>query len=149
MIMRVGDSLRVSYRWRDMNGNCFSPGFESVAEVSSDPSVQIAGTTDTLLDAEYCGFYVSTNPNRPWCTDQRALGAGLIPISVSTNCEGLEQTGLPILTDINFVLGDFRNIVSVRTQCPVCGDGLVEGAEQCDDGNLTTGDGCSEYCQRE
>ena len=149
MTMRVGDSLRVSYRWRDMNGNCFSPGFESIAEVSSDPSVQIAGTTDTLLDAEYCGFYVATNPNRPWCTDQRALGAGLIPISVSTNCEGLEQTGLTILTDINFVLGDFVNIVSVRTQCPVCGDGLVEGAEQCDDGNLTTGDGCSEYCQRE
>ena len=27
---------------------------------------------------------------------------------------------------------------------PVCGDGVVEGAETCDDGNLTPGDGCQE-----
>lgn len=147
--LRVGDSLRVSYRWRDQNGNCYSPGFEGIAEVSSDPAVQIAGVTDATLDAEYCGFSVETNPNRPWCTDQRSLGASLIPISISTNCEGLEQSGLAILTDVTFSLEDFREIVNVRTQCPVCGDGLVEGIEQCDDGNTITGDGCSEYCQRE
>src|SRR5262245_60095971 len=30
-----------------------------------------------------------------------------------------------------------------------CGDGLVEADEQCDDGNSTSGDGCSSLCQRE
>ena len=29
---------------------------------------------------------------------------------------------------------------------PVCGNGLMEGAETCDDGNLTSGDGCSATC---
>jgi cysteine-rich repeat protein len=29
---------------------------------------------------------------------------------------------------------------------PVCGDGRVEGREACDDGNMTTGDGCSSIC---
>jgi cysteine-rich repeat protein len=29
---------------------------------------------------------------------------------------------------------------------PVCGDGLVTGAEQCDDSNTTAGDGCSATC---
>lgn len=29
---------------------------------------------------------------------------------------------------------------------PVCGDGIVEGAETCDDGNLKNGDGCSASC---
>ncbi len=30
-----------------------------------------------------------------------------------------------------------------------CGNGLFEGAEQCDDGNLNPGDGCSELCETE
>ncbi len=33
--------------------------------------------------------------------------------------------------------------------CPQCGDGLVSGSEQCDDGNITSGDGCSSACQTE
>jgi cysteine-rich repeat protein len=32
---------------------------------------------------------------------------------------------------------------------PVCGDGVVEGMEACDDGNLVTGDGCDDFCQLE
>jgi len=32
---------------------------------------------------------------------------------------------------------------------PVCGDGIVEATEQCDDGNLIDGDGCSSACQIE
>ncbi|MBN4059271.1 DUF4215 domain-containing protein, partial [Endomicrobium sp. AH-315-J14] len=31
----------------------------------------------------------------------------------------------------------------------VCGDGSVDGEEQCDDGNLTAGDGCSANCTPE
>lgn len=31
----------------------------------------------------------------------------------------------------------------------ICGDGVVGQGEQCDDGNLTSGDGCSADCQRE
>jgi cysteine-rich repeat protein len=30
-----------------------------------------------------------------------------------------------------------------------CGNGVVEGAEQCDDGNTASGDGCSGACRRE
>jgi fibro-slime domain-containing protein len=32
---------------------------------------------------------------------------------------------------------------------PVCGDGIVEAGETCDDGNSTPGDGCSGVCQVE
>ncbi len=31
----------------------------------------------------------------------------------------------------------------------VCGNGLVEGSEGCDDGNVVSGDGCSSSCHRE
>ena len=32
---------------------------------------------------------------------------------------------------------------------PICGDGLVKGAETCDDGNLMPGDGCDAACAKE
>ena len=40
---------------------------------------------------------------------------------------------------------------SWRRSChrPVCGNRVVENGEACDDGNLTSGDGCSASCQRE
>ena len=35
---------------------------------------------------------------------------------------------------------------SVTTPSAICGNGVVEGSEQCDDGNTDNGDGCLEYC---
>ena len=32
---------------------------------------------------------------------------------------------------------------------PVCGDGVTDGGESCDDGNVVSGDGCSAVCQAE
>ena len=32
---------------------------------------------------------------------------------------------------------------------PNCGDGVVDSDEECDDGNLSSGDGCSDICQVE
>jgi len=32
---------------------------------------------------------------------------------------------------------------------PICGNGMLEGAEECDDSNLMAGDGCDEHCQIE
>src|SRR5690606_4693628 len=32
---------------------------------------------------------------------------------------------------------------------PTCGNGIVEGSEQCDDGNNDMGDGCTPFCRKE
>jgi cysteine-rich repeat protein len=31
----------------------------------------------------------------------------------------------------------------------ICSNGVLEGTEECDDGNLKTGDGCNNFCQLE
>lgn len=41
------------------------------------------------------------------------------------------------------------DVVCAGAPPPVCGDGLVEGAEECDDGNPDAGDGCSPSCEEE
>lgn len=35
------------------------------------------------------------------------------------------------------------------TAKPVCGNGMLEGYEECDDGNTVDGDGCTRHCARE
>jgi len=38
---------------------------------------------------------------------------------------------------------------AVAQPAPICGNGVVEPPETCDDGNLVDGDGCSALCQVE
>lgn len=40
-------------------------------------------------------------------------------------------------------------VLSVRTGMAGCGNGIIEGSEQCDDGNTSAGDACSPTCQIE
>ncbi|GMV40003.1 MAG: hypothetical protein AMXMBFR64_17190 [Myxococcales bacterium] len=42
--------------------------------------------------------------------------------------------------------GDFGTPGAPNPPCPVCGDGAVEGWEECDDGNDEGGDGCEVDC---
>ena len=39
--------------------------------------------------------------------------------------------------------------LTVTCEVPTCGNGTMEAAEECDDGNATAGDGCSNVCQVE
>jgi len=51
---------------------------------------------------------------------------------------------------INLDAGPNRSETSVdRPGGGTCGDGTIERSEQCDDGNTTSGDGCSRICQIE
>ena len=38
---------------------------------------------------------------------------------------------------------------AVETLKPECGDGTVQASEECDDGNLRSGDGCTKQCKLE
>lgn len=46
-------------------------------------------------------------------------------------------------------LATFAYKLSVALTTDLCGDGVVTGGEQCDDGNLAAGDGCGATCQLE
>jgi cysteine-rich repeat protein len=45
--------------------------------------------------------------------------------------------------------GGIYKIVPQTSAGPVCGNGIVEVGEQCDDGNTVSGDGCDANCQTE
>lgn len=60
-------------------------------------------------------------------------------LALSSGCGDAEELNLH---DANFDAG-FDGIAAV------CGDGLLEGEEECDDGNTEPGDGCSPDCRLE
>lgn len=45
--------------------------------------------------------------------------------------------------------GPVRRDAGVDAYVPACGNSRLEGGEECDDGNLTSGDGCDATCLRE
>jgi len=68
-------------------------------------------------------------------------------------CNGGETTCTCAL-DCGALCGDGccnggEDAVSCLQDCATCGDGVIEGAEDCDDGNPAPGDGCSASCQVE
>jgi cysteine-rich repeat protein len=50
---------------------------------------------------------------------------------------------------VAFVLSVTLSPVAAHAGAPLCGNGVVEGSEECDDGNVIGGDGCSATCQLE
>ena len=76
-----------------------------------------------------------------WSTDVRmssgAFAAGL-PATAGT---------YPVLVFANFSVGNAWSMTfTVAAATPVCGNGVREGSEACDDGNTTQCDGCSNTC---
>ncbi|MBX3395025.1 MAG: DUF4215 domain-containing protein [Phycisphaerae bacterium] len=65
---------------------------------------------------------------------------------INCACVDFDGDG-PGLSDIPF----FVHAILDKQPCPqaVCGNGIVEPGEQCDDGNQAAGDGCDQNCRLE
>jgi cysteine-rich repeat protein len=84
-----------------------------------------------------------------------SLASGDDRNGTSDQCSGLTYTLAPGATVYAHVVeyGDNAAIQTYALQAVytpiVCGNGAVEAGEQCDDGNMMNGDGCSATCQIE
>jgi cysteine-rich repeat protein len=57
-----------------------------------------------------------------------------------------DDVGNWCLAQTSYGAGDLGTPGWVNPECPVCGNGVVEGAEACDDGNVSSADGCEPDC---
>ncbi len=86
-----------------------------------------------------------------WSRMDGSVNAG--PISVTRMTDTVMNAG----DVIDFVVWPFSGYdygntaldVSVTYACEVCGDGILQGNETCDDANTNNGDGCSSTCKSE
>jgi cysteine-rich repeat protein len=114
-------------------------------EACEPPGTALCTTTCTIR-FPLCGDGLLTSPeecedgnlaNGDGCTSSCVLefcGDGVIN---NNDAEACEPPGASACTDA----------CTIRT--PLCGDGFVTPPEECEDGNLTDGDGCSSACASE
>jgi cysteine-rich repeat protein/parallel beta-helix repeat protein len=72
-------------------------------------------------------------------------GSGVDPYNITPwniSGDGIGDTSIPYNNSGNFTPGDYLPLLSPYE----CGDGDINGSEQCDDGNTAWGDSCSPTC---
>ena len=104
------------------------------------------GCTDSCTSAAICGDGLLDLSEQ--CEDSnRDNGDGCDSSCFSEVCGDLQlHPTLEECDDGNLVNGDGCSASCTTETGPVCGNGLLEGAESCDDGNLFNGDGCDSSC---
>jgi cysteine-rich repeat protein len=102
-------------------------------------TVTIAFDIDAFSRSGCSGFLCSGNP------DEAAALAGLSDISgdPTANVDEYGSWGRAVGPD------GYNATFTLQVNGPVCGNGTVEGGEECDDSNTNPGDGCSATCQLE
>ncbi len=100
-------------------GRC--PGFDSVLTLQDPVGVTVA--TDDNGGVSPCSRIV-----------QHRMAVGTFRVEVRQRDDAAIQT---------------LYVLSIRVVPPACGDGVIQAGEQCDDRNVTAGDGCSPTCQIE
>lgn len=152
--LRDGDSASYVFRWIDSNGNCPSVDFLDSPKVRDIGLVSLNPVADEApLDKESCGVSPGAigtkNATRPWCEEHAGMGSELRSVSITVDCGGLEGLQDVALTfDVGLagtsVGGIEERDVDFTVNCPVCGDGRVEGREECDNGDDVGCDDCIE-----
>ncbi len=93
----------------------------------------------------------ATNPAEDECAaGSPAIAGNLTPTGALSAFDGESFAGTWNLTAVDNEGADTGILQSwclnATTLTKVCGDGVVAGAGECDDGNVLPGDGCSEIC---
>jgi len=103
----------------------------------------VAGTlmANPIVEAASPVVQLLTNPDFGLAEIKKEIR--FIEGNITSSIFGLEE----IKNEIRDIEAQLDRIESKLTLS--CGDGIVSGAEECDDGNTTGGDGCSSTCQLE
>ncbi len=86
-----------------------------------------------------------------------ALSLAIVMVGIVSVGEVASRISSSVLASGAPFIGDghdgSRNVVSPTTTTtqllPSCGNGIIDGVDECDDGNLAPGDGCDERCRVE
>lgn len=107
----------------------------------------VAGNVRFKLDADYPALIAA----RATCSDATTERACASNTSAGTTTGFVSMlAGDTIYLFVDGVGGSSGNFtLSLEQTASFCGDGVSEVPEQCDDGNVTGGDGCSSACQLE
>lgn len=98
----------------------------------------------------------ANSPATLWGTTQRSLASGetIAPGATKSFTFGVFAPATPGLYDSRWSMfrsaGAFGDVaVTTGIEVTLCGNDVIDAGENCDDGNLNAGDGCSDTCNAE
>lgn len=133
--------------WTSTSGNIvFSAAPESTYTEGGTIQVgvdvySLAGALEKTVSATHTGTIPAANGALSLATwdgitsGTNYIGSGVYVYVVTAN-DGIYETNV-------------NSCMIVTAPKPVCGNNIIETGEQCEDGNTTSGDGCSATCQTE
>jgi fibro-slime domain-containing protein len=116
--------------------------------------VAVAGLGLALFGALLGGVACSTNakPGATGSHPDAPAGSGAVDSASGGNSSSTGGTGggTDIFTTGGMTMDDCNGVSGCgpTMKVPVCGDGVLDPGELCDDGNTVTGDGCISTCQQ-
>ncbi len=132
----------------DYEGTCSaSPAADAVYVVQPDVdgtmNVDLGGKSATAYDAVlYVRSACTASDVEVGCNDSYEPGADKVAVNVAAG------KSYYIFVDGYYGnMGPYRVNVSIKPA--ICGNKVVEGTEECDDGNAVDGDGCTSTCKKE
>ena len=165
----AGQGAAANYGWRCMEGTsctgrsgctCNNPSLTlPILEYSHAAGCSITGgyvyrgcqmpfLSGAYFYADFCsGFIRSFRLENGVVTDQRDRTAEIT--SEVGSITSIASFGEDASGEMYIVSLDGNVYKIVPADAPVCGNGLLEGTEQCDDNNAVPGDGCDENCEIE
>lgn len=99
----------------------------------------LPNTEDTTTSSTSSGISsssVNSNSQSETTVEQQVTTSGNPPVTETLNTENSSSN----------TSGEFDTIVMTISAIPLCGDGLQESPEECDDGNLIIEDSCDDHC---
>jgi len=137
-----------SHETGTFTGRVGATRFDSLAELTLSGSEVHATEIDVSVFSATFAFPLTPFPARePVDLRLAASGAAIDRGEVLPNInDGYAGAGPDLGA---YELGSGVVLYGPRTGAPVCGNGAREVGEQCDDGNITAGDGCSATCTEE
>ncbi len=121
----------------------------STAVDAPDTSTPLSGMTNGSGEIE---FAIGVGADETAVTDIiETLQAGHTFLG-ATCLEGVTPVGTPGVNRVDNITvnsGDDIQCTFINHKIPVCGDGVVDFGEECDDGNTSNGDCCSSTCEFE
>jgi uncharacterized repeat protein (TIGR01451 family) len=138
----------VTWTYRVTNTGLVSIPFADVIVTDSVP-----GVVPVFVPASDVGNDGILSPNEVWIYTAQGIAPDLnVPppgVTIVDGCDP-DETGITRSTYENIgtvsITGDSDQDPSHYCNAPFCGDGIQDPNEECDDGNVINGDGCSADC---
>lgn len=110
--------------------------------------VSMCAGTSSLFDP-VCGLYSACGGSQVACDDDFCHNPAFSPSEFCATVAANTTYKLFVNHYATAQPGTYTTAVTCPCNLPVCGNGILEPGEQCDDGNVINGDGCSSTCQIE